>query len=321
MENNQTKKYKIMKKITLSISLLLLALLSFSQALVIKLNPELNKTYRFKTLSNQILTQTMGNNEINTYINTIYNTSLKIIEKTNDFFVCEVKFDSMWVSTRNFAMSVEINSNNPGNIKSSNISDVLSAIIHKYCNTPLFLKINDKGIILEIINFNVFKNIILKDIDSINQSIQPQVKMQVLNMVDEKQIKNNIEPIFSYIPEKQINNKNESWKKVLNTENNGIKLTSENTYKISNIENKNLILTVEANISSSSDNITFLQGNKVQYDLKGISKGNIKVDQNNGFILEQSMKSSIEGSMTVEYGGNNMNIPIRISGETKIIQL
>lgn len=320
MENDKNKKHKTMKKITLSMSLLLLALLSFGQALVIKLNPELNKTYKFKTLSNQTLTQTMGNNEINTYINTIYTTSLKIIEKTNDFFVCEVKFDSMWVSTRNFAMSVEINSNNPGNIKSNNISDVLSAIIHKYCNTPLFLKINDKGIILEIINFNVFKNIILKDIDSINQSIQPQVKMQVLNMIDEKQIKNNIEPIFSYIPEKQIN-KNESWKKVLNTENNGIKLTSENTYKISNIENKNLILTVEANISSSSDNITFLQGNKVQYDLKGISKGNIKVDRNNGFIIEQSLKSSIEGNINVDYGGNNMNIPMRISGETKIIQL
>lgn len=309
-----------MKKITLLISLLLLALLSFSQALVIKLNPELNKTYRFKTISNQTLNQTMGNNEINTYIHTTYTTSLKIIEKTNDFFVCEVKFDSMLVSTKNITMSVEINSNNPGNIKSNNISDVLSAIINKYCNTPLFLKINDKGIILEIVNYDVFKNIILKDIDSINPSIQPQVKMQVLTMVEEKQIKNNIEPLFSYIPEKQIN-KNESWKKVLNTENNGIKLTSENTYKISNIENKNLILTVEANISSSSDNITFLQGNKVQYDLKGISKGNIKVDGSNGFIIEQSIKSSIEGNINVEYGGNNMNIPMRISGDTKILQL
>jgi len=309
-----------MKTILTSLLNLLIFFSLYSQSLTLKLNPELNKIYKFKTFSNQTLTQTMGNNEINTYISTSTVVSLKIIEKTNSFFICEVKFDTILANTKNVSMNIEINSTKPGNIKSNNLSEVMSAIIYKYCNNPLFLKINENGLITEIINYDVFKNLVLKDCDSISPAIQQQVKMQISNMLDEKQIKNSVEPLFSYIPEKQVS-KNEPWKKIFNIESNGLKLNTENNYKIINIEKDKITISFESNITSTTDNIAVIQGSVIQYDLKGISKGNIKVDVNNGFIKEQSNKSTIEGNIMIDYNGNNISIPTKISGETTIRQL
>jgi len=310
-----------MKKAIVLLSLYLFIIEAiYSQSLTIKLNPEINKSYRFKTISNQTLTQTMGNNDINTDIITNATISLKIVDKTKDFFVCELRYDTMYVNTKNISMNIEINSVKTGNIKSNNINEVISAIINRYCNTPIFLKINNQGLVTEIINYEIFKNIILKDIDSVNSSIQPQVKMQIINMISEKQIKNSVEQIFNYLPENQEINNN-SWKKTSIIESNGMKLNTENNYKIVKTENENIIINFESNIRSTSDNVSTIQGNKVQYDLKGISKGNIKVNVNNGFIIEQSSKTSIEGFIMIEYGGNNMNIPTKIFGETKIMQI
>jgi hypothetical protein len=61
---------------------------------------------------------------------------------------------------------------------------------------------------------------------------------------------------------------------------------------------------------------------KISYnDLKGLGKSTLLVDVKTGLIKELNGKNNIAGTMSIEMGGNNMQIPMDIQGESKTVAI
>jgi len=65
----------------------------------LKMNLEKNKVYRFKSSSEQTISQTINGNQQNIDSKTSSTVSIKMIDATADFIVAEVRFDTIIYNT------------------------------------------------------------------------------------------------------------------------------------------------------------------------------------------------------------------------------
>ena len=93
----------------------------------LKMNPEKNKVYRLKSVSEQTITQTINGVQQTTESKVNYTLSMKMIDATADLIVAEVHFDTLVTNTNTMGKTASYSSVNEGDIKSSETADVLSS--------------------------------------------------------------------------------------------------------------------------------------------------------------------------------------------------
>jgi hypothetical protein len=314
-----------MKNILLSLVTLLFSVSIVAQNSVdLKMNLEKNKVYRFSSASEQIIIQTVNGNQQTIDSRTNYTVSIKMIDATADFMVTEVRFDTLISNTNSMGKTVNISSANEGDIKSAETAAVMSYIMNRLSKNSLYTKMDFTGKVLEIVNLKMLADIIMKDTSSITLTGQMAlaVKKQIINQISDNTLKTMIEIFTYYLPGKQVS-AGDNWNITLKTNSGGMALDIITDYHLDGVNDNGANITAESNIKASENAGPMESGGaRITYDdLKGLSKSNMVIDVRTGLLVEEKAKTHIAGNLGVSVPGMNMQIPMDINGESKVIAL
>jgi hypothetical protein len=312
-----------MKKILLSCISVLLGMSVMAQGSAnLKMNLEKNKVYRIKSMSESTLSQTVNGMQQTTNISTSSTISIKMVDAAKDFLVAEVRFDTLVTNTNAMGKKVSINSANEGNIKSTEMADVMSCIINRLSKTALYVKMDYTGKVIEIVNSKMLSDVILKDTASIVGETAPMTKIQIKNSISEKALKSNIESFTHNLPGKQVTT-GDKWETIMNTNSGGMSLDIITGYNLDGIKGNVATMTAESNIKASENAEPLNYGPaKITYgDLKGSGKSSMVMDTRTGLIIANTTKTHLAGNLSVAVQGMNMEIPMEMDGESKFVAL
>jgi hypothetical protein len=314
-----------MKKILISFMAILLPVSMIAQnSAVLKLNPEKNKVYRMKSLSDQTVVQSVNGNQqtVSTKVN--YVISLKTLEETSDFLVTEIHFDTISTNTNSMGKIIEITSSKEGNIKSSEMNDVMSSVMNKLSKTPVFAKLDFTGKVIEVVNIKMISDQIAKDTSAVTLTgpVGEGVKKQIVGMVSDNAIKTIIEMFTRCLPAKEVRT-GETWSALQTLNSGGMSLDITTSYYLDAIKDHNASITAEAAIKTAANAEPIRQGGAtVTYDdLKGLSKSAMIIDTRTGLVLENKSQTHLAGNLGVSGPGFSMQLPMDINGESKIVAL
>jgi hypothetical protein len=290
----------------------------------LKLNLEKGKVYRFNSVSEQTVTQTINGNS-QTSDSKINNTiSIKMIDATADFMITEVRFDSLITSSNAMGKISRISSVSEGNIKSTEIADVMSCFMNRLSKNALYIKMDFTGKVLEVVNAKMLSDVIMKDTSSIvlKGQLASAVKSQLQNLINEKTLKTMVE-VFTYnLPGKDVSPGND-WNVTLNTSTGGMALDITTNYHLDGVNGNVANITAESDIKAAANADPIVAGGaKITYDdIKGLGKSTITIDTHTGLLIEVTTKSHTAGNLGINAPGMSMQMPMDISGESKIIAL
>ena len=314
-----------MKKILLSSVAVLFCISLMAQNNVnLKMNLEKNKVYRFSSVSEQTIIQTVNGNQQTIESKTNYAVSLKMVDATADFMITEVHFDTLITNTNSMGKMVNISSVNEGNIKSTETADVMSYIMNRMSKNALYIKMDFAGKVLEIVNSKMLSDVIMKDTSSITLTdpIGSGIKSQIKNLISDNTLKTMVEMFTHYLPGKQVS-KGDKWNVTVSTNSGGMILDIITDYHLDGINGNAANITAESNIKAAENAAPMLSGGaKITYDdIKGLSKSSMIIDIRTGLIVEDRSKTHIAGNLGVSGPGYSMQIPMDINGESKVIAL
>jgi len=314
-----------MKKILLSCIIALFCMsIMVQNGVILKLNLEKNKVYRFSSASEQTVSQTINGNQQTTETKSNNTVSIKMVDATADFMIAEVRFDSIVYNNNAMGKTTIVSSISEANIKSSEASDVLSSIMNRLSKNALYIKLDFTGKVLEIVNSKMLSDVIMKDTSSITLTgpMASGIKTQIKNMVSDNALKTMVE-VFTYnLPGKQVN-KGENWNITLNTNSGGMSLNIITNYHLNGVNGNTADITAESNIKAAQNAAPMEAGGaKITYDdLNGLSKSSIVIDVRTGLVVENKAKTHITGNLGITGPGYSMQMPMDISGESKVIAL
>ncbi len=311
-----------MKKILLSLVVAMFCISAMGQnSAVLKLNPEKNKVYRFNSVSESTITQTVAGNSNSSDTKTNNTISIKMVDATPDFMIAEVRFDSLITVSNAMGKVTNLNSSKEGDMKSSDVTEVMACINNRLSKNALYAKIDFSGKVLQIINARMLSDVILKDTSSITlkNPVGSMIKNQMQNMVTEKALIAMVEGYIYYLPAKEVSTGN-NWDVTENTSFGGMTLEVITSYHLDGIIGNKANITAESNIKAPDNVQPIVNGPaKVTYDdLKGISKSTMAIDIQTGFLVEAKSKSHIAGNLGINYPGGSMQMPMDISIDSKV---
>lgn len=314
-----------MKKILLSSVAVLFCISLMAQNNVnLKMNLEKNKVYRFSSVSEQTIIQTVNGNQQTIESKTNYAVSLKMVDATADFMVTEVHFDTLITNTNSMGKMVNISSVNEGNIKSTETADVMSYIMNRISKNALYIKMDFAGKVLEIVNSKMLSDVIMKDTSSITLTgpIGSGIKSQIKNLISDNTLKTMVEMFTHYLPGKQVS-KGDKWNVTVSTNSGGMILDIITDYHLDGINGNAANITAESNIKAAENAAPMIAGGAtITYDdIKGLSKSTMLIDTRTGLLVEDTAKIHIAGNLGVSAPGMSMQIPMDINGTSKVIAL
>lgn len=314
-----------MKKILLSsVAVLFCISLMAQNSVNLKMNLEKNKVYRFSSVSEQTIIQTVNGNQQTIESKTNYAVSLKMVDATADFMITEVHFDTLITNTNSMGKMVNISSVNEGDIKSTETADVMSYIMNRMSKNALYIKMDFAGKVLEIVNSKMLSDVIMKDTSSITLTgpVGSGIKSQIKNLISDNSLKTMVEMFTHYLPGKQVS-KGDNWNVTVSTNSGGMILDIITDYHLDGLNGNAANITAESNIKAAENAAPMLSGGaKITYDdIKGLSKSSMIIDIRTGLIIEGRSKTHIAGNLGVSGPGYSMQIPMDINGESKVIAL
>jgi len=227
--------------------------------------------------------------------------SIKLISTAADNFLAEVRFDS--IKTKISMPQIEINSNKPGNIKSTDFSDVLGCFFHRLCSSVFSVKMAYTGNVVEISNYQAIADVILQGVDSLQGQAQ-MIQGQAKGMFTEPALRGMIESVTAYLPAKEVK-EGDKWVSIVNQSAMGMNMLVTNNLKLKKITGTQAELTGDATIEPTGG---------AQSDLRGVSKSNLTIDKQSGWIVKGSSKQHSQGSF-------NGQATIESDGTTEIVAI
>lgn len=310
-----------MKKILLVFTAIVAAVTLQAQT-TLKLNPEKNKTYRFRSVSDQNISQTVNGVEQNTSVTSTTFVAIKMLDATPQFMVMEVRFDTVHSKSNAMGKMVIINSANSGNMASEEAADVMSAVMNRLSKNPLFVKMDASGKVIEIVNYKMLSDMILKDTALITGTAAPVLKTQVINTVSPDALKPMIETFTYNLPAREVR-EGDSWTLGSPINSGGMELTVQSDYALESINDNNAEISAESSIKASENAKPLNYGGaNITYDnLSGIGKSQLTIDTQTGFMRKSSTKMRITGNLNISVQGMNMQIPMLIDSQAEVISL
>jgi hypothetical protein len=314
-----------MKKILVSCITVLFSISLMAQNNAgLRLNLEKNKVYRLKSASEQTVTQTINGNQQTTDSKIDYSLSLKMLDATADFIVAEIHIDTITTNTNAMGKTIIVSSAVEGDIKSSEIGDVLSCFSNRLSKNAIYVKMEFTGKVIEIVNAKMLSDVILKDTSSITFTamMRTGVKNQIVEMINSKSLSTIIEMFTYHLPGKQVA-VGDNWDINVTTTTGGMALDISTKYHLEGINGNSANLTVESAVKTSANAAPIISGPaKVTYDdIAGLSKSTMVLDMLTGLIIEDKAKTHIAGNLGVSGPGFSMTMPMDINGESKVFSI
>jgi hypothetical protein len=312
-----------MKKTLLSFAIALIAVSLMAQSTAnLRLNLEKNKVYKFKSTSEQTITQTVNGIQQTTGVNSNSTVSIKMVDATPEMLIAEVRFDTIVTITNAMGKIATISSASEGNIASQDASEVMSFIMNRLSRNPLYTKLDYSGKVIEIVNAQMLSEMILKDTALITGATAPVIKMQIKNLTGIRALKSMVASLTNNLPGKEVA-KGDSWDVTLVNNSGGMSLDIVTSYTLEEINDHTAEVSAESNIKPS-DHAEPMQysGATIRYDdIKGLGKSNMVFDTLTGLIRESSGKIHLAGNLNVSVQTNNLQIPFEMDGESKVVAL
>jgi hypothetical protein len=131
-----------------------------------------------------------------------------------------------------------------------------------------------------------------------------------------------IEAFTFNLPDKEVKN-GEQWEINSPFNSGGMSLDIVTSYKLNDINNNNAHITSESSIKASVDAEPLeYSGARITYDgLTGMGKSNLIIDSLTGLVIENNSKTHMAGDLNVSVQGMNLQIPMEIDGESKVVAL
>ena len=286
------------------------------------LNLEKNKVYRLKSTSEQTLTQTVNGVQQTTGINSNSSVSIKVVDATPDLLIAEVRFDTLITITNTMGKISNINSTSEGNMSSAEAADVMSCIMNRLSKNALYVKMDYTGKVMDIVNAKMLSDVILKDTALISGPTASITKAQIRNMTGNEALKSMVEPLIHNLPGKQLS-KGDTWVIAANNLSGGMSLDITTNYVLNGIKDRAATVTAESNFKTAANADPLEYGGlTITYDdLSGLGKSNMVIDAGTGLIIESNSKTHIAGNLNVNVQNNNIQIPMVMDGESKVIAL
>lgn len=314
-----------MKKILLSCMTVLFCISVTAQnSINLKMNPEKNKVYRFNSVTEQTIIQTVNGNQQTVESKTDYTASFKMMDATADFMIAEVHFDTLITRSNSMGKATNISSQSEGNLKSKETGEILSCIMNRLTKNAVYAKMDFKGKVIEIVNSKMLSDIIIKDTSSVilKGPMAAAIKAQIVNMVSENSLKTMVEMFTNYVPGKQVS-VGDNWSETTSSKSGGMALDIISNYHLNSVTGNNAEISAESNIKASANAGPMVQGGAtITYDdIKGLSKSTLLIDITTGLVVENKGKSHTAGNLGVSYPGGSMQIPMDINSTSKVIAL
>lgn len=309
-----------MKKLFISLIAILWSVSLLSQnSANLKMNLEKNKVYRLRSVTEQTILQTVNGNQQTIESKTEYVVSIKMVDATADLMIAEVHFDTLITNTNAMGKVVLITSAKEGNLKSSEMSDVMSCIMNRLSKNALYVKMDYSGKVNEIVNAKMLSEVVLQDTSSITGQMASALKKQIVNQVSDKTLMTMVEMFTHYLPGKQVT-AGDGWDVDEQMNSGGMMLDIKTTYHLDGISGNSANLTASSEIKASANADPMESGGaKITYDdIKGLTKSNMVIDTSTGLLITQKAKSHIAGNLGVTVPGMNMVIPMDINGITTV---
>jgi len=314
-----------MKKILLLFTAVLFGISLVAQTTAnLKMNLEKNKVYRFKSVSEQVIMQTVNGVQQTTESKVNYALSLKMLDATSDFMITEVHIDTLSTNTNAMGKVTTMSSAVEGDIKSEKTADIISCIMNRLSKNPLYVKMDFAGKPFEIVNSKMLSDLITKDTSSITLTgpVAAAVKKEITNMISDNSLKTMINMFTWYLPGKEVST-GDTWKITQQMNSGGMMLDIVTTYHLDGLNGNIANITVESDIKAAENAVPIESGGaKVTYnDLKGLSKSNMVIEISTGLLVEDKAKTHIAGNLGISAPGFSMQMPMDINGESKVIAL
>lgn len=308
-----------MKKLLFVVATVALSLQLSAQSANLKLNPEKNMVYRFKSVSSQNVSQTVNGMEQTTTTSSSSVFSLKMMEASSNFIVAEVRFDTIQTTTNTMGKTSKINSASEGNIASEDAGEVMSAIMNKLSKSALYVKMNPRGEVVEIINAAMIKDLMLKDTGLISSKLAPVLKPQIKNTVSADALKTMVNMYTFNLPGGQVKVRDQ-WEINVPVSAGGMSLQIITNYNLESVNNNLAQISAESSVKAAPNAAPLeYPGAKITYDaIKGFGKSTLKINAQTGLTVENFSKSTISGDLNVNASGMSMQIPMNITSETTI---
>lgn len=311
-----------MKKILFSVIVILCGISLMAQnSAVLKLNLEKDKKYLFSSFSDQTVTQTVNGNQQTVDSRVDYSLSLKMIDVTPEFMITEVHFDTLITKTNSMGKVTNFSSTVEGNIKSSEMADVISCIMNRLSKNAIYVKMDFTGKPIEVVNAKMISDLVLKDTSSITLTgpTAAAVKTQLANTVSEENIKTMLGAFTWYLPGRQIA-AGENWDLNQQVNSGGMLLDIKTTFHLDKLSGNLANVSSESHIKATENAVPIKSaGATVTYDnLQGMSRSNISIDILTGLIVENKGETHISGSLGISGPGFSMDMPMDINGRTEV---
>jgi hypothetical protein len=311
-----------MERILLSVVGILFGISVMAQNSVnLKMNLEKNKVYLLKSVSEQTVTQTVNGNQQTVDSRVDYTLSLKMIDVTPDFMITEIHFDTLVTKTNSMGKTVSFSSAVEGNIKSSEIADIMSCIMNRLSKNALYVKMDFTGRPIEIVNAKMLSGLIMRDTSSITLTgpMAAAIKTQIANTISDDNLKTMIGMFTWCLPGKQVS-AGDDWNVTQQTNSGGMLLDIITTYHLDGINGNYANITAESHINAAKNAVPIQSGGaSVTYDnLQGLSKSNMVIDIRTSLIVENNDKTHISGNLGISAPGFSMQMPMDINGESKV---
>lgn len=307
-----------MKSFLSFIFLLLVPGILLAQSTDLKYNLKKGETYKVKSSSVQDQTMSMQGQERKMETKNVSYFSLKMLDAKPDFFLAEVKFDTIKTSISMPAM--EFTSAEKGDINSENPVDVTNSILNRLSNSTLVVRMAYTGHVEDIMNHQVIRQTVLAGTDSLKGQAA-MAKGQLEKMVEKDALIGMIEGVTAYLPNEEVK-EGASWESSIVSINGGIGMAINNDYTLKEISGNTATIESDVIVEPASTEPTMMNGAEITNNLRGLGKSEMKINPETGWIMQGTAEIQLTGTMDVKAPGQNMSLPIetRITSETTAIE-
>jgi len=301
-------------RLLLSVAIALLIISAKADKVALKYNLTVGNTYKTKTLTDQVMEQSiMGQQQ------TIKNrmegiTAFKVQGVEGNTIVLDTWYEKLTMSVEtpmgNFMMdSDKPDDTNPG-------SKVLSKLMNKHFT----IKMAINGEIIDVIGSDTIMEDAFNEISSANNMQISIIKERVKQFVKKESLKGSLEIAIRCFPDKPVS--------IGDTWTNQLELVSimptqiNNTWKLTDIKEGVSFLECKSTLKSKEDSpAQNMNGIQIKYNITGEQQTVSKIDEKTGWVIESTMNQEISGEIIADLsaqGGGNQKFPITMKSKTII---
>ncbi len=277
-----------------------------------------NETYRIKYSTVENSTRTMQGMAQSSETKTSTVMSITPVNQVAEFFIAQVKFDSMNITNNMPPMNID--SENSGDITSSDPIQALTAIINRLCRSEIVVKLDYSGKVIEFINFDALSQNILQGIEQLSGQTKMIVEMQAKNLINKGMLTGMIESSLNYLPGKEVKT-GDTWENSISMSVSGLGMITTTTYNLTQLEKNVATLKGKTVIKPASDEPVNMNGAMITSQMQGMGELTYQVDTRTGLIISGTYKYQTSGNMLVNAQGNSMEIPVESISEVTITAL